>query len=187
MAIFDFYPKITYDNTSATNIVVGVEIIKQYLQDYTKFYTYTIQDGERADMIAYRVYGDSTLDWVLYLCNDILDPYKDWVMESKDFYNYLADKYNTDPYKLASTLSNDTIVYYYYTGLSSDSAADIAAVNYTLTPYTFDMLGSPGGWTPKSVWDYETEINESKRTINILQPVYLNNFKQQMKDLFING
>lgn len=187
MAIFDFYPKISYNNTNATNIVVGIEVIKNYLQDYTKFYNYTIRDGERADMLAYRVYGDSTLDWVIYLCNNVLDPYKDWILSDKDFYNYLADKYNMDPYKLASTTNNDTIAYYYYKGLPSDSPSDIAAVNYTMTPTTFDMLGSPAGWVAKSVWEYETEINESKRNINILKPVYLNNFKQQMKDLFING
>ena len=45
-------------------------------------------------------------------------------------------------------------------------------------------IGSPAGWTAKSIWDYEFELNEQKRTIKILKPSYVNDFKQQFKELF---
>jgi hypothetical protein len=95
--------------------------------------------------------------------------------------------YNTSAYKLASTLNNDTIAYYEYTGLPSDTEAEIASYNYTMTPFTYDRLGGPAGWTAKSIWEVETEKNESKREIQLLKPAYINNFKQQIRDLFDNG
>jgi hypothetical protein len=187
MSLFNFYPKINYNNTYSINIAVEVEVVQQYLKDYNNYYTYTIKDGERADIIAESFYGDPTLDWIIYLCNNIVDPYKDWIMTDKDFINYLESKYEMSAYKLASTNTNDTIAYYYYTGLPSDTQAEIDSYNYTLTPFTYDQLGSPSGWTAKSIWELESEKNEAKREIKLLKPVYINKFKQQLRDLFING
>ena len=184
MSLFNYFPKISYNNSKSTNIMVEAEIIKQYLQDYNNFYTYLIRDYERADIVASYAYGDPTLDWIIYLCNNITDPYKDWIMNDKDFVAYLESKYNISAYKLSSTTSDDTIAYYYYEGLPSDTPDEIASYNYTMSPYTYNKLGSPAGWAAKSIWDYETEKNESKREIRLLRPVYVNNFKQQIKDLF---
>jgi len=187
MSIFNYYPKIIYNNLYATNIVVEAEVVQQYLKDYNKFYSYILKDNERADIVANKVYGDSTLDWIIYLCNNVIDPYKDWIMNDKDFVAYIENKYNMSAYKLASTLTSDTIAYYEYTGLPSDTEAEIASYNYTMTPYTYTKLGGPSGWTPKSIWEVELEKNEAKREIQILKPAYINNFKQQIRELFDNG
>ena len=56
-----------------------------------------------------------------------------------------------------------------------------------MTPYTFEQLGQPAGWVAKSIYDAENEKNESKRDIKLLNPIYINEFKQQFKDLIING
>ena len=186
MSIFNYYPKTTYNNASSINIMVEAEVIQNYLNDYTKFFKYLVKDGERADIIAYQQYNDPKLDWVLYLINGIVDPYKDWVMSYRDFIKYLESKYNMSASKLTSITTPDTIAYYHYTGLPSDSQAIINSYNYTITPTTYAKMGSPSGWTPKSIFDYENEINESKREIKILRPVYINDLKQQVKDLF-NG
>ena len=132
--------------------------IKYYLSDFKKFYTYTIKDKERADIIAYSEYGDSTLDWVIYIINDINDPYYDWPMDNQNFISYLETKYNTNAYKLTSTLTGDTIHHYYYQGLDSDSQEDINSYNYTMTYETYMALGQPPGWTAVSIWDYENNL-----------------------------
>jgi hypothetical protein len=187
MSIFDYYPKVQYNNITAVNILSEAEIMQSYLQNINLFYKYLIRDGERPDTVAYKEYGDSSLDWVILLANGIVDPYKDWPMEYSQFVRYLEDKYNTAAEKLASPSIDSSVKYYYYTGLTSDSQETINSYNYTLTPYTYQQLGSPGGWTAKTIWDYESEINESKREIKILRPAYISDFKQQLRDLFVNG
>jgi len=45
---------------------------------YRRF-TVTGRDLKRADMIAYRMYGDVTLWWVIALVNNIANPFRDLV------------------------------------------------------------------------------------------------------------
>lgn len=187
MSIFNFYPYINYNNQKATYILGKAELVSKYLKDYNTFYYYTIKEGERADIVAYNEYNDSSLDWIIYLINNVTDPYYDWYMTPENFISYLESKYNTSAYKLTSLTIPTSIHHYYYTGLPSDTPDIIASYNYTMTPGTYSALGNPPGWTPKSIWEYETEINEKKRDIKLLRPVYLNNFQQQFKDLFVNG
>jgi hypothetical protein len=56
-----------------------------------------------------------------------------------------------------------------------------------MTPATYSKLGSPAGWVAKSIWDYENEINESKREIKLMRNEFVSDFKQQVKDIFSNG
>jgi len=187
MSIFNYYPKIDYNNVSSINILSEAEVVRKYVTDLTKFFKYEIKEGERPDIIAYKQYEDPSLEWVIFLVNGIVDPYKDWPMDSKQFISYLEDKYNTAAEKLTSTAIASSIAYYYYKGLASDTDAVINSYNYTLSAYSYQKLGSPSGWQPKSIWDYENEINESKREIMLLRPIYISDFRQQIRDIFNNG
>ena len=189
MSIFNFYNNVNYLNNKAINILNRAEVMSSRLTDQKKFYKYTIKEGERADIIAYREYGDSSLDWIIYLVNNVIDPYKDWPLSDADFVKYLEKKYNRRAELLTSTLNSYAIAYYYYQGLNSDTEEEIAAYNYTISADTYDALTpvQQSGWVAKSIWDYEKEINESKREIVLLRSVYINEFVQQFKDLFING
>lgn len=182
MSIFNFYPYVNYNNTKATHLLVEGDLVDRYMSDYRTFFSYTVKDSERADQIAYRQYGDASYDWVVYLINNITDPYKDWVMEDKQFIAYLEKKYGVPAYSLTGQVQ-----YYYYTGLPSDTQGEINSYNYTITPTTYQLMGSPSGWTAKSVFDYESEINESKRNIKLLRASYINDFTIQFKELFNNG
>jgi hypothetical protein len=186
MSSFNYFPKITYNNLKSINIMSKVGLIRDYNTRYEKFYSYLVKEGERPDIIAYREYGDSSLDWIIYLSNEIIDPYSGWVMNNDDFINYLEDKYNVRAEKLNTVLISSSISHYYYKGLPSDTQEIISSYNYTMTKETYDKLGNPSGWVPKSIFDYEDEMNESKRTIKLLRSNYINEFKTQFKDL-ING
>lgn len=187
MSIFNYYPYINYDNQKATHLLCKAEVLSEALKDKRKFYTYIVKEGERADTIAYKEYDDSNLEWIIYLINNIVDPYKDWPLDDSNFIKYMESKYNTKAEYLTST--NLHTAYYYYKGLTSDTAEEIAAYNYTLTADSYNALSAveKSGWEPKSVWDHENEINESKREIYLLRPAYISEFKQKFKDLFING
>jgi hypothetical protein len=187
MSIFNFYPYINYNDQKGTYLLAKAEIIKKYISNFNSFYSYNVREGERADMVAYDQYGDSTLDWIIYLVNGIIDPYYDWPMSNDDFNSYLENKYQTAAYKLSNVSIPGSIAYYYYEGLDSDDLSYINGFNYNMTYDTYILQGQPPGWVAKSVYDYEHEINESKRNIKLLRSSYTNDFKLQFKDLFING
>jgi hypothetical protein len=186
MSSFKYFPKIKYNNLTSINLLSKVALISSYKRSYEKYYDYLIKEGERPDIIAYREYGDASLDWIIYLSNEILDPYKDWPMDYRNFINYLEDRYNVSADKLTSVVIPSSIAYYYYKGLPSDSQNKIDSYNYTMTQETYMMLNQPAGWIAKSIYDVENEKNEQKRNIKILRQPYVNEFKQQFKDL-ING
>lgn len=183
MSSFNYFPKIKYNNLTSINLLSKVGLIRSYNTRYEKFYEYVVKEGERPDIIAYREYSDASLDWIIYLINEIVDPYSGWVMNNNDFISYLEDKYGVRAEKLNSVVISSSISHYYYKGIASDTQEIISSYNYTMTKETYDKLGSPSGWVPKSIFDYENEINESKRTIKMLRSAYITEFKTQFKDL----
>lgn len=59
------------------------------------FVQYEIGEGERPDQIANVLYGDPGLDWVVLLCNNIINVYDDWPMTREQLYSHVLNKYGS--------------------------------------------------------------------------------------------
>ena len=90
---FNKLPEISYNNVLVRDITRRVNFLKQTIENPYVFLPYTIQEGERAEDIAYHYYGDANYAWLVYLANNIVDPYHEWPMDEETFHNYLIDKY----------------------------------------------------------------------------------------------
>ena len=184
MAYFKEFPLTNYGNNLSRNIILKSAIVKDVMNKVSVFYNYVIQEGYRPDMVAYEEYGNSEYDWVVYLSNNIVDPYYDWPIDSNNFRGYLEAKYNTDIYTLQSQ-----ILHYKYTGLNSESDEEIAMTNWTMTPETHALLAaedptSVSGWTPVYVYDYEDDINNSKRSIKLISRFYISQIERELSEIF---
>ena len=62
----------------------------------TAFTYYQIEDNERPDQIAEKVYGDPELDWVILITNNITNINDQWPLDNNSFYNYILQKYGSD-------------------------------------------------------------------------------------------
>ena len=96
---FKHYPLVQYgntvSNTVAVNILAKIAFQKTIQQNFEVFHPYTIQEGDRADTIAYLYYGDSGYDWLVYYSNNVVDPYYDWYMDTNSLNRFIADKYQS--------------------------------------------------------------------------------------------
>lgn len=92
---FNFFPTTKFNNTLCTNIIAKAKFDQSVKNNLAIFYTYNVQPGERADQIASRYYEDPTLDWLIYMANDITDPYFEWPLSQNDFSSYLSNKYGS--------------------------------------------------------------------------------------------
>lgn len=96
---FKHYPLVQYgntvSNTVAVNIFAKIAFQKTIQQNFEVFHPYTIQEGDRADTIAYLYYGDSGYDWLVYYSNNVVDPYYDWYMDSNSLNRFIAEKYQS--------------------------------------------------------------------------------------------
>jgi hypothetical protein len=173
MSIFTLYPKIAYkvneyDYLRAIDITQSTKI-KSFLKDYRgiSFNPYIVKDGERPDYIAHRFYGDSNLDWVVLLSNEIYNIYDEWPRNSVDFEDYLIEKYGS----IATTLS--TVQYYY------NSTKDIIDVT------TYNAL-SVSQRSSETVYEYELRANNNKSRIKLIRPNIIGAIQSELRSLLYN-
>ena len=88
---FSKYPLIEYIFTEksgvakkklATNILRRAGFAEGSKLDNSFFVRYDIQDGDRPDIIADKIYNDSEYSWVVLLFNNIVNPYEEWPKDS---------------------------------------------------------------------------------------------------------
>ena len=103
MAYFSAFPKGLYDLKKDGNSKLVVDLmrrvkIKSSIVNETSLYDlYDVREGETPESLAFKIYGDSELHWIILLTNNITDRYYQWPLNSNDYENYLKDKYtNTD-------------------------------------------------------------------------------------------
>jgi hypothetical protein len=59
------------------------------------FTKYKIIGDERPDNVAYKIYGDETLDWVILIANNILNIQTEWPLSQTSFDKLVLDKYGS--------------------------------------------------------------------------------------------
>jgi hypothetical protein len=98
--LFQNYPKIDYDISGTglefdkvTNIMNRAKI-RDYIKKNTSiFYEYKLQEGDNAEIIAYKYYGNVKFYWVVLLLNEIQDARFDMGLDYKAFTSYVNSKY----------------------------------------------------------------------------------------------
>ena len=83
------------DYITVKNIFKKNELRPDIFNDATVFTDYEIQGDDRPDNVAFDVYKDSSLDWLVLLCNNVLNIQTEWPLLQNDFDRFLLDKYGT--------------------------------------------------------------------------------------------
>lgn len=107
MAYFNELPNIEVVNRTSNRVSNDETIIVKNLfkrgklrEDIssvvTAFVYYNIEEDERPDQVAQKVYGNSELDWVVMLVNNIINVNDDWPISKSSFDNYLLEKYGSE-------------------------------------------------------------------------------------------
>jgi hypothetical protein len=84
------------DYTTIKNIWRRPKLREDIANAITAFNYYQIEDNERPDQIAQKVYGDPELDWVILITNNITNLNEDWPLDNDSLYNYLIEKYGSE-------------------------------------------------------------------------------------------
>lgn len=92
---FEAFRRIDYGGRHVIDITSRAAVMDSIRADPLVFYPYELREGQRADIVADAYYDDPHLHWLLYLANDVLDPYHDWHMSGRDFETYVASKYGS--------------------------------------------------------------------------------------------
>jgi hypothetical protein len=93
---FRKFPLITYRGVTATNILKRISFTDNSLRkSVNNFYEHSISENESIQQIAFDYYDDVDLDWLIYLANDVIDPYYDVPFNYEQFEKFIKTKYGS--------------------------------------------------------------------------------------------
>lgn len=93
--LFNNFQIITYNGVPIRNILTKVKFDDLVQSIGGVFYPYVITEGERPDNIAYNYYDDPRYSWVIYMCNNITDPYHEWPLSNGELNEHIKLKYGS--------------------------------------------------------------------------------------------
>lgn len=162
---FKNFPSINYKGKQLKNILLRATIKPSTLENKYVYMPLTVQEGERPDTVANDLYKNSFYDWTVRLINNQIDPYYDWYMTSEQFEKYVIAKYGS----IATALA--TIVHY----------RNITNKGVTINSYTYSTIDNADEYEPIYAYDYEEQLNEAKKNINVLQPITVQAFDRELE------
>ena len=162
------------DYTLVKNLFKRGKLRDDIFENLAFFEKYQIIGDERPDNVAYKLYNDETLDWVILLSNNILDIKSEWPMTQDTFDKYVLDKYND-----YDTLYNG--IKHWKTTQIKDSNGTIIIPGELIVDEKFNLQYYDNGQyqeasnftVPVTNYEYEIELENSKRNIYTLKPRYL--------------
>ena len=174
------------DYIRVKNLFKRTKISEQIFNDLTYFTKYQVISDERPDNVAFKVYGDSKLDWMIMLANNIINVQQEWPLEHGAYYDYLIGKYGSD-----AALLN---VHHYETQEIKNSVGKVVVPKGLEVPSTFSITLFDTGLgqevtvntntvTAISNQDYEDKINDNKRNIDIIKPRFIGLVIEEMERL----
>lgn len=175
---FNDFPVVYYDlkknneKKKAVDITVRFKLLDRLKDNSTIYYEYDYQDQDRPDTIGAKYYGDAATDWVLHIVNDNIDPYYDYPLSQRNFEKFIVDKYG-------SVSAAQSQVHHYEQIIQAETTTSdgtiVPEVNCEVDIQTYASL-APANRRKVTMYTYEDELNESKRSIKLLDKRYLGQF-----------
>ena len=166
-----------FDTTEVKNLFRRFKLREDIASNFAAFEQYNIKGDERPDQVADLFYDDPTLDWVILTTNNAINQHYSWPMTNNQFYDYMYDKYGTDidaikhyeTFEIVDSSDTERVVL---------DAGLIVNENFTFKFYnpsseSYIELSNEFVARPITNLEYETRLNDEKRSIAILRKVYL--------------
>ena len=179
------YPSFLPDKTSSLDFVEVKNVFRRAkLRDdlqnnFTVFEKYEIPMGLRPDTVAEELYGSDELDWVVLTVAGILNVRNEWPLSDRDIYDYSLDKYGES---LNSVKFFETTEVKDTNGRMMLPKGKVVDSNFTI-PKPGEPTATLNPVVGISNYEYETRLNDEKRSIFVLREEYLQQFLNDMREL----
>ena len=177
------------DYTEVKNLFRRVKLRDDLQNVFTLFDKYEIPDGYRPENVAENFYGNDLLDWVVILTAGIVNIRNEWPLSSRDIFDYSFEKYGDDlnatRFFETKEVKNSSGTILLNKGIVVDS--DFEFNYYEDTTNKYINVKGTSVRTGISNYEYETRLNDEKRSIFLLKPGYLQQFINDFRDIMIYG
>ena len=207
---FNYFPKTFYTSNNTvngveaiTNIIARFAFDSQLKENTSAFYPYQVQDSDTPEIIADKYYGNVEYHWVVLLFNNIIDPQFDWPLKSDTLIDYIDKKYtangsaNTSAqsgltwalsennvqgyFKVVTTTANDGTITTEKITIDANTYANVTTGSNTYTTQAGESVRVVTTKETQSYYTYETNLNESKREINLVKSDFLPQIEKEFK------
>jgi len=195
------------------NFFRRVKLREDLKDNFVLLQKYQVPDGSRPDLVAEEFYGRAEYDWVVLLSAGIINVKDEWPLSDKDVYRFSVSKYGLsglyeihhyetievkdlngrlilpknqvvdanfripNPYQpvVLPPIPEPTV-----NGSSLSNTQYVGVTPIETIRYTTDTINPV---TAITNYDYETKKNNEKRSISILNPIYLQLFLNDMRSI----
>ena len=209
---FSYFPKTIYnlDNSNSldavTNLMNGFSFDESLTENSILYYEYTVADGETPEMLAHKIYGSVEKHWVILKLNGVVDVKTDWPLSQKNLMEVINDKYANNGILTAQTgyqwAFNTTHSYYKIETrtlvasgekvvdtiqIDANTYANVitSSIQYTLPDNNVVQIDTTRNL--KTYYQYEVDLNESKRNIKVLKPEFVPSVTDEFVRVISNG
>tara|TARA_X000001036_G_C20444634_1_gene710706 strand:+ start:249 stop:767 length:519 start_codon:yes stop_codon:yes gene_type:complete len=168
---FKQMPKIKYpweDKNGKFHGAVVPDIFRRvqldkFFKNRTLLIEIFLDDKDTPESVAHDYYGSVNYHWIVLLSNDIIDVNREWPLSTEALGNYVKDKYGAD---------NSSDVHHYVDSTHEELIVDWDAAK--LASGTIKAITN---------YNYESERNDKKRQIFLLNKRYVKDLVSQYKKL----
>ncbi len=207
---FSYFPKTFYTSNNdvngveaITNIIARFAFDSQLKENTSAFYPYQVQDSDTPEIIADKYYGNVEYHWVVLLFNNIIDPQFDWPLKSDTLIDYIDKKYTANGsantpaqsgltwalsennvqgyFKVVTSTANDGIITQEKITIDANTYANVATGTNTYNTQAGESVKVVITKETQSYYTYETNLNESKREINLVKSDFLPQIEKEFK------
>jgi hypothetical protein len=208
---FDTFPKISYSfdgfktSERITNVISRFALEQSLKENASIYYTHDVRDGDTPEILSAKLYGSPDKHWIIMMMNDIIDVGYDWPMDYRTLTKFIDAKYlasansevsgdgiswaklnNQAYYKVETTRtpSGSTIIKRFEIDANTYANTTIS-LNQQITLSDNNVIVIDTTKETESYYDYELELNESKRQIKLLRPELVSQLEQEVRSAYV--
>jgi len=177
MSYFNQFPLMAYDVKGDKNYKLLPNILKRVkLRSGLRsgaflFDNYDVIDGERPEDVAYKVFGDAQLHWVILMTNNVTDRYYQWPLSQPQFAEHLTDKYGA---------GNEDATHHFEKTTDSGRTTSNGPNDYS---HLVECNEDDEGFGVITNRQYEQRQQDGYRQIRLLNAKFLDTFIEEFENL----
>jgi hypothetical protein len=172
------------DYVQVKNLFRRAKINEELFQNINFFTKYKIVGDERPDNVAYKIYDDQYLDWLVLLANNIINVEEEWPLSQQSFYNFMLSKYGSEtafnnPHHYETVQVKDS------NGRTILKAGLEVPSNYSITYFDSGLnqvVTNTNTTTMVTNYEYEDKIQDNKRNIYVVKGEYISEILNDLEE-----
>lgn len=180
---FEEFEKTKYrlggKNHNLTNIFDGFVVKSEIFDRISVFFEYHISEGDTPEIVADKLYGNMSLEWVILHFNKIHDPFFEWPLDYYSLEQHIKTKYGSLENSHQTVKEYRWIVFH----KTVDDFGNIHPERSIIVDANTYQGIDAKDRKKISCYEYEVQENERKKVIRVPDSAYIKQLISEKKDV----